>query len=113
MTGTDSDGATCASVACCTVTGTAGTICCETLMRSPALPPPCSLACTSHSTVPLRAYASSMGAVTSQPISRASPAGICTVCAGSVPSLPSSVARALACTVMARFVILRSVNMAR
>jgi hypothetical protein len=58
LTGIDSAGDTCASVACCTVTGTAGTTCCDTLMRSdappPSRPPACSLACTSHITVPVR-----------------------------------------------------------
>jgi len=105
-------GVSCASMACCTVAGTAGTICCDTLSLSLAPPVPFSAAATSHRIVPLRLYASSAGAVISQPISRASPAGICTVCAGSVWA-STSVARAVASTVIARCVVLRSVNIAR
>ena len=99
---------TCTSVACCTVNGTAGMMRWRALSASRA-PLIVSLASISQRIASCRVNASCAGAVTIHATSRASPAGISTVCGLS----SSSVARGATSTFIAALVVLRNVICAR
>ncbi len=108
-TGSDSVPSTCASVACCTVTGTAAVTRCAIFRTSLACGPPCSAAATFHVSAPDGASARPSGVVTVHAISRAESAARSTVCAANVRPGTFGVTT----TFIARAVVLRTVNWAR
>ncbi|CAJ3425635.1 Uncharacterised protein [Burkholderia pseudomallei] len=107
-TGTLSVPSTCASVACWTVTGTAGTTFCASASASAARLPPCSAASMRQSSAPAASSAVS-GTVTSHAISCAE-SGASDIFRGAA-SMPGT--RGVTATSILRSVVLRTVTCAR